>query len=304
MHVNEQIDDRRPLVSVHMPAYNHERYIAEAIESALSQNATFAYEIVIGEDCSTDGTRSIVIDYAKRFPQRIKALLHPRNLGIYENDQAIIRACRGKYIAWLEADDVWLDGDKLQKQVSLMEQNQDYAATFHWARFLGDESRKPATWKSGPPTIKPWYSVDDLLRHGHFIPSCTVVFRRELVGTAAAWTQATSFLETTYSIWFALSGKIGFIDEELAAFRYNPDGIYGRLTDAGNIEAAIQAHRLVGEHFDVGTRRSYGEGLRRMYGNLGRAYFRAGRIGRAVAAWRHAYWPPQGGDTTRTRDDD
>src|SRR5437773_360515 len=94
-------------VSVHMPAYNHGQYIRQAIDSALGQVTGFAFEIVIGEDCSTDNTRVVALDYAQRYPGKVRVLEHERNLGIWDNDQAIISACRGEYIAWLESDDFW-----------------------------------------------------------------------------------------------------------------------------------------------------------------------------------------------------
>ena len=256
-------------VSVHMPAYNHERYIAQALDSALMQRTNFDFEIVIGEDCSTDNTRAVAIEYAERYPQKIRLLAHDKNLGIWENDQAIIRACRGEYIAWLESDDYWSSADKLQKQVDFLDRNTDCSACFHWARRLSD-SAKPITWKNGPPDIKPFYSLDDLLENGHFIPSCTALFRSDLIREPLDWTRHTPFLETTYFVRFALSGKLGFLDEEMAVFRYHSEGIYGKATNAQNIQAAINAHLLVGQHFNLDGRESYQRGLARMQHNLNR----------------------------------
>lgn len=245
-----------------MPAYNHAPYIAEAIESVLMQQTDFRYELVIGEDCSTDDTRAVAVEYATRYPDRVRVLLHERNLGIFDNDQAILRACRGEYIAWLEADDYWTSPHKLQKQVALLETHPDYSACFHWARRVGEGD--PATWRHGPSEVKPYYTIDDLLLHGHFIPSCTAVFRADLVRTPAEWTRATPFLERTYSARFALAGKIGFLDEELAVFRYNPRGIYAQATRVGNVESAIATHELIGQHLGVAGRDSYRRGLERL----------------------------------------
>src|SRR5687767_7690 len=117
-------------VSVHMPAFNHGPYIAQALESVLAQQVPFDYEIVVGEDCSTDDTRAIAVDYARRFPDRIQLLLHERNLGIFENDQRILAACRGEYIAWLESDDYWTSPVKLHKQVALLDAHTEFSAVF------------------------------------------------------------------------------------------------------------------------------------------------------------------------------
>ncbi len=276
-------DDRVVKVSVHMPAYNHERYIAQAIESALMQRASFDFEIVIGEDCSTDGTRAVALDFAERHPGRVRVLAHPVNLGIWENDQAIIRACRGEYIAWLESDDYWTSADKLQKQVDLLDANRDVTACFHHAGCLTD-SKEPLTWRRGPRQLKPFYTLDDLLEQGHFVPSCTAVFRRSLVTTPMVWTRETPFLERTYFASFAKCGRIAFIDEEMAIFRYHATGVYGKASSVENIQSTIHSHKLLGKNLGLTDRRSYRRGLSRMYAGLSRELMREGRRGAALVA--------------------
>jgi glycosyltransferase involved in cell wall biosynthesis len=281
--MNDSKQDQSVKVSVHMPTYNHERYVAQALDSALEQVTDFDFEIVIGEDCSTDGTRQIVLDYAARYPGKVRVLVHEKNLGIWENDQTIIAQCSGQYIAWLESDDFWTSPHKLQKQVDFLDANQDYSACFHWATCLSETTR-PVTWRPGPPQLKPFYTLDDLLEHGHFAPSCTAVFRADLVRQPLGWTRHTPFLETTYFARFALAGKIGFFDEEMATFRYHGGGVYGKATNTENMRSAINAHRLLGKHFHVANRKAYGSGLSRMYRDLSREYGREAKPVRAFAA--------------------
>ena len=111
----------QPKVSVLMITYNHEPFIAEAIESVLMQQTAFDFELVIGEDCSTDNTRDVVNAYATKLPETIKPLLHARNLGMLRNFATVYHACQGQYIAILEGDDYWTDSCKLQKQVMHMD---------------------------------------------------------------------------------------------------------------------------------------------------------------------------------------
>ena len=92
--------NNEPLVSVKMLTYNHEPYIAKAIECVLAQKTNFAFELVIGEDCSTDGTREIVFDYAQRFPEIIRVITSDQNVGMKKNSKRVNAALRGKYIAW------------------------------------------------------------------------------------------------------------------------------------------------------------------------------------------------------------
>ena len=119
------------LVSVWMIAYNHENYIREAIDSILMQETDFDYEIVIGEDCSTDNTRAILLEYKKQFPEKFKLLLHEKNLGLIDNMLTTFSACSGKYIATLEGDDYWSDPMKLQKQADFLEKNPEYSMCYH-----------------------------------------------------------------------------------------------------------------------------------------------------------------------------
>lgn len=110
-----------PLLSVCMTTYNHERYIAQAIESVLCQQTTFAVEVVIGEDCSTDGTLQICREYENCYPDRVRIIASEHNVGMHENYRRTIEACRGKYIAMLDGDDWFSDTQKLQMQVELLE---------------------------------------------------------------------------------------------------------------------------------------------------------------------------------------
>ena len=118
-------------VSVWMITYNHENYIREAIDSVLMQETDFEFEIVIGEDCSTDNTRAILLEYKERFPNKFKLLLHEKNFGIVDNMLTTFKACSGKYVAMLEGDDTWTDPTKLQKQVDFLEGHSEYIVTYH-----------------------------------------------------------------------------------------------------------------------------------------------------------------------------
>src|SRR5579864_5088925 len=114
-------------VSVMMITYNHERFIAQALESVLAQRVNFDYEIVIGEDCSTDRTREILLEFCRRYPKRIVPLLKDKNVGAMRNVEATLAACRGQYLALLEGDDYWTCEDKLQRQIDFLDEHPDYA---------------------------------------------------------------------------------------------------------------------------------------------------------------------------------
>lgn len=121
----------KPLVSVRMITYNQEEYISEAIESVLKQKVSFPYELIIGEDASTDGTAAIVDSYQKKYPDIIKVFHRPKNLGMKMNCRRTMQECYGKYVAVLAGDDYWNYEMKLQNQVEYLEQHEDVVATAH-----------------------------------------------------------------------------------------------------------------------------------------------------------------------------
>src|SRR5262249_39772783 len=121
-----------------MPTYNHEAYVAQAIEGVLAQQADFPIELVIGEDCSTDNTRSICSTFAKRHPEVIVLLAQDKNLGLVANGRAVFRACRGQYLAMCEGDDYWTDPRKLQKQADLLDKHPSWSGCFHRTRTISE----------------------------------------------------------------------------------------------------------------------------------------------------------------------
>lgn len=174
-----------PKVSVCMITYNHEHYIAQAIESVMMQHTTFAVELVVGEDCSTDNTRAIIEEYQQRYPGKIRIVFTPNNVGPNPNFIRTCAACRGEYIALLEGDDYWTDPTKLQRQVDALSINGDFAFCFHDAETFIDGSLT-FDWKfserfahilpadgENPQT----YTQLDLARWGWFIPTASMLFR-------------------------------------------------------------------------------------------------------------------------------
>lgn len=132
--------DETPLVSVVTTAFNIEKFLPEAIESVLNQATNFKVEMVIGEDCSTDNTRQLALEYQEKYPEIIRVLLPDSNQGITPNCIATHEACRGKYIALLDGDDFWISEDKLQKQIDFLESNPEYSGSAHQSIVIYEDS--------------------------------------------------------------------------------------------------------------------------------------------------------------------
>ena len=137
-----------PKVSVAMLAYNHEKFITQAIESVLMQKTDFPVELVIGEDESADATRAICVHYAQKYPERIRLFLRsrsdPHRLNypptLFYNSAETFKACRGQYIAYLDGDDYWTDEHKLSIQTALLDQYPETVLCSHRYQMLYEET--------------------------------------------------------------------------------------------------------------------------------------------------------------------
>lgn len=117
--------DKSVTVDILMPAYNLERYIAQAIESVLMQKTTYSYRLLIGEDGSQDCTREIVQDYMRRFPDKISGILYEQNVGMRENYRTLLTSAIAKYVFILDGDDYWTDENLIQNHVDYLEEHKE-----------------------------------------------------------------------------------------------------------------------------------------------------------------------------------
>lgn len=129
-------------VSVMMVTYNHEKYIEQAILSVLNQNVDFKYELLIGEDCSTDRTREIAEKYQTMYPEVIKLIKHNKNIGALKNEADLRRRCHGQYIAVLEGDDYWINSNKLKCQVEFLDTHSQYIGMAHNVKILDEHGKR------------------------------------------------------------------------------------------------------------------------------------------------------------------
>ena len=166
-------------VSALILTYNHEHFIGQAIEGFLLQKTDFPCELVIADDCSTDGTRDVIRRYWEKDPQRIRVLLNRHNIGAHHTYTRAYRACRGQYVATVEGDDYWTSPDKFQRQADLLDAHPEYALCFHSVRMTWDDhSREPLLYRPAP--VQSRYTLRDLLDR-NFIGSCSVMYRRGVV---------------------------------------------------------------------------------------------------------------------------
>jgi glycosyltransferase involved in cell wall biosynthesis len=250
VRVAEQTACDQPTVSVAMIAYNREQFIAQAIESVLVQETEFVVELVIGEDCSKDGTRRIVQAYAGKYPNVIRALLSEKNLGISRNYEAVWRACRGKYIAWLDGDDYWRNPQKLQKQVALMEANPHYSMCGTKTQFVtasSDGAEKDAGVLE-PPVLKSEYGLADFLT-GYPMHTSSILGRRELVVLPGWLNDVVIIWDACVFALYAEKGPVGYLSEVMSCWRVHAGGMWTTKSVAFQLQCNQKAIDLLDAHF-------------------------------------------------------
>lgn len=217
--------NRIPLVSICTLTFNHEKYISKAIESFLMQRTSFPFEIIIGEDCSTDGTKEIVNKYKKRYPELIKVITSERNVGIIRNSIRTVEACNGKYFAFCEGDDYWTDPLKLQKQVDYLEKHMDYGMVHTDVNhYMQEKGKLIKNYNKSNKINFPSGSIfEEFLSGSYFIKTATVMVRRELFLKAFNYElfEQKKWQVTDQAIWLdiAANSKIRYLDETTATYR-------------------------------------------------------------------------------------
>ena len=150
-------------VSVIMLTYFHEDYIAQALDSVLSQETSLRYEILIGDDASQDRTPEIILEYAARYPDTIRPILRKENLGGTRNSWDVRHRARGRYIAFLEGDDYWLDPQKMQKQWEVLEKNPEFSGCCSKCLIVDENDQPDYTRTPQFAWSKKIFTLEDLI---------------------------------------------------------------------------------------------------------------------------------------------
>lgn len=214
-------------LSVFCTAYNHEKFIAEALDSFLAQEVDFPFEVLVTDDASTDGTTEIIRSYAEKYPDVIRFFHQEENCfsrGINLYETVMYPNARGKYIAYCEGDDYWTDPSKLNRQVSFLETHPEYSACVHNSYYhycegnLPDELLLPA---SGDRDV-PFSTV--IRGMSHCFHTSSIVGRAKFMCNPPDFQSvAFSYGFTDYAIalWLSLNGKIRFLDIPMSVYRVN-----------------------------------------------------------------------------------
>lgn len=235
------MSDRPVKVSAMIVAYNHERFIGAAIEGFLLQKTDFPCELVVVDDCSTDGTREVIQRYWEKWPDRIRVLLNRHNLGARASIVRAYRACRGQYVAPTDGDDYWVCPDKLQRQADFLDSHPACALCFHSVTAVWEDGRQESVVMR-PPRIKEIYTLADLLECNP-IQACSPMYRKGLFAEHPVWVYLTPVMDWAHHVLHARHGDVGYIDEPMGVYRQHGGGVYSDLSATRKLRIAIECLR-------------------------------------------------------------
>jgi glycosyltransferase involved in cell wall biosynthesis len=218
---------KRPDISVGVVTYNHEPYLAQALDSVLEQDVSCSYEIVVYEDCSTDNTRQIALAYQRRFPDRIRVLYSERNLGVAENVRRGLPSCRGRYIAGLDGDDFWTDQGKLQKQFEALEARPEINLCITRGHRLMPDGRMERDWDYGDhDRVVPQREL--LGRGGMVFPSGSAFYRADVIHGSPDWIFDAPVMDFFHMLAGTSPGGAFYLARDAVAYRIMAAGSWSQ----------------------------------------------------------------------------
>jgi glycosyltransferase involved in cell wall biosynthesis len=278
--------------------HDHAAFIRQAVDSALEQTGDISHEILISEDCSTDGTREIVEEYGRLYPDKIRLLLSDTNVRSNEVVARGIRAARGEFVALLDGDDYWLTPDKLSKQVSFLRAHPTCSMCFTNARVDADDGRDSWNWTpDGHPELA---GFEDIAR-GNFIATCSAMYRSGLVDIPDWYAGFFPITDWPLHILHAERGPIGYVNEVTGVYRYRRGGYYSPLSESMKLDATWDFYRKIRECLEGRHDRELNDGLFLYFVEWAEEYANRGQLRTARACLGRARHGLRAGDRAAMR---
>ncbi len=228
-----------------MLAYNQERYIDEAIHSIMAQVTDYSFELVIGNDASTDSTGEKCEEWRKRYPDNIVLINREKNIGLQQNFIQSYSLCRGEYVAICEGDDFWCNKHKLQRQAEFLDNNPDYSCCFHRVINYYEDRGTKSLSNGGQRVIT---DIMDLAR-SNYISNVSSMFRRRLFGELPEWFAQVSTYDYAIHLLNAQYGKIYYMKSPMAVYRQHGKAIWSEAGIDKKLDIALVIRELLMDYF-------------------------------------------------------
>lgn len=246
LNMNLRNSEASPFVAIFMVTYNHDKYIAQAIESVLVQKTTFPYLLVIGEDFSTDRTLNICKKFQSDYPNKILLKENTRNVGAMENALAVYKECiasKAKYVALLEGDDYWTDEYKLQKQIDLLENHSNLVGCF--SDTLCIDNKGEFICDAIQNEYKRQITIQELSTF--WIPTASVCFRSAILEYAVGKKEYLKVHNGDMYLYFISLqfGNFGYVPTAPCVYRQHQGGTWSQLKQINQYRKNLESDFII-----------------------------------------------------------
>lgn len=300
-------------VSVFCNAFNHERYIRDALEGFVKQETNFGFEVLIHDDASTDGTADIIREYEQKYPDIIKPIYQTENQyskGVKISTVFHAPRAKGKYVAVCEGDDYWIDKHKLQKQFDALESHPEIDMCAHGVLTVNSRTGK-AFGKIAPSKKDRVLTAEEVIMgDGGYLGTNSLFVRKEIYLNPPKFRQMLAF-DYTLQITGSLKGGIYYIAEDMSAYRWESIGSWTTQNQKSAEKRKLMKQKKTDmlNQLDIDTNHKYSEVIRKRidkfefdelefsgkYKELlkgeNRAIFKALPLKKKVAIFVKAYFP-------------
>ncbi len=233
-----------PMLAVYMITYNHQDYIDQAIASVMNQKTNFTFQLFIGDDASIDGTFQKCLHWREKYPHQIVLPDASVNIGVFANAGRVFDACiqsGAKYIALLEGDDYWSDPSKLQRQIDILESDDNIAGSYHNTEFLYSDGKQKPMKKSLPTVLQ---LKDVISRYAPFHTS-SFVFRAKHF-CRPSWFKKIDSVDLAMYVWHAQFGRLEGINEVMSVYRIHASSLTASENHRVNFDdRRVVLHRMM-----------------------------------------------------------
>lgn len=211
--------EKKLKVSVCVVTYNQDKYIRQCLQSIVDQRTSFDFEVIVGDDCSTDGTPVIVREFVERYPDIVRGIFREKNIGAARNYLDVHNSASGEFIAHMDGDDFWLP-DKLELQISFLKNHIECSAVYTNAVVVTESQKSIGIFNGNLPKV---FNTGYLLKRGNFLNHSSFVYRSSIRCKILDF--KGNFIDYRVHLRCSLCGNLGYINKVLVGYRRMSTGI-------------------------------------------------------------------------------
>lgn len=217
-----------PILSVCVRSYNQCEFLKIAIDSILSQKTTFDFNIIVSDDCSTDGTRELLQDYSAQYPGKFCLVFGEKNIGGPNNFRRVIETAQSKYVAFMDGDDYWVDNYKLQKQYDFMTTHPEYVGCFHNAYVRVNDCEDLCLFNS--EFLNSCITFETIVRKHWFMPTSSEFVVRESI-FFPEWYDTVPNDDYVINLGIAMRGNFYYMPDVMSVYRKHEKNLSAMYVD-------------------------------------------------------------------------